>query len=212
MNLILFGAPGAGKGTQSGFLIKRNGMLQISTGDLLRTAIKNQTKLGLDAKSYISEGRLVPDELVINLVRETLVNIESNFILDGFPRTVVQAEALQKLLDELQLKVKAAIFLEVPYNVLLGRLSGRRVCRSCASVYHVESKPTLAAGVCDQCGGEVVQREDDKESVIANRLKTYEEFTLPLKNYFKQTGQYAEVDGSQEEETVYKSIKNLMNL
>jgi adenylate kinase len=94
----------------------------------------------------------------------------------------------------------------------LGRLSGRRVCRSCAAVYHIDSKPSRAAGVCDQCGGEVVQREDDKEEVIANRLKTYEEFTLPLKNYFKQTGQYAEVDGSQEEETVYKSIKNLMNL
>jgi adenylate kinase len=212
LNLILFGAPGAGKGTQSGLLIQRNGMLQISTGDLLRSSMKNQTALGLEAKSYISDGRLVPDDLVINLVRETLATTKSNFILDGFPRTVVQAEALQKLLDELRLKVKAAIFLEVPYKILLGRLSGRRVCKNCAAVYHVESKPTRAAGVCDQCGGQVIQRDDDKEEVIANRLKTYEEFTMPLKNYFKQTGQYAEVDGNQEEETVYKSIKKLMNL
>lgn len=212
MNLILFGAPGAGKGTQSSLLIQRDKMVQISTGDLLRAAMKNQTALGLQAKGYMSEGKLVPDELVIGLVREVLLGIKANFILDGFPRTVGQAEALQKLLNEIGQKVHSAVFLEVPYQTLLTRLSGRRVCKGCGAVYHIASKPTQKVGVCDTCGGEVIQREDDKEEVIANRLKTYEEFTMPLKNYFKQTGQYAEVNGNQDEESVYKSIKKIMNL
>lgn len=210
MNIILFGAPGAGKGTQSSLLIERDKMTQISTGDLFRAAIKNQTDLGKKAQTFMDKGELVPDSIVIGMVEEVLAKGNSSFILDGFPRTVPQAEALDELLNKLHLKVDKAIFLEVPYKVLMGRLTGRRVCKSCGTVYHIESKPTSKEGVCDVCGGQVVQRNDDKEEVIGNRLKAYEEFTMPLKNFYKKTGQYTEVDGDRESEEVYKSIKALM--
>jgi len=211
LNLILFGAPGAGKGTQSELLIKRDTMTQISTGDLFRAAIKNQTELGKKAQAFMDKGELVPDSIVIGMVEEVLSKGNSSFILDGFPRTVPQAEALDQLLQKLHLKVDKAIFLEVPNRILMGRLTGRRVCKTCATVYHIESKPSKVEGVCDKCGGAVVQRNDDKEEVIGNRLKAYEEFTMPLKNYYKKTGQYAEVDGNRDTEEVYKSIKALMN-
>ncbi len=211
MNIILFGAPGAGKGTQSAILIERNQMKQISTGDLFRAAIKNKTELGLKAQSYMDKGELVPDSIVIGMVEEVLKTDDGSFILDGFPRTVTQAEALDGLLNKIQMNIGKAIFLEVPYQTLLKRLTGRRVCKSCATVYHIESKPTVKVGVCDSCGGEVVQRNDDKEDVIANRLKAYEEFTMPLKNYYKETGLYVEVDGNRDTENVYKSIRALMS-
>lgn len=210
MNLILFGAPGAGKGTQSELLIKRENMSQISTGDLFRAAIKNQTELGKKAQAFMDKGELVPDSIVIGMVEEVLTKGNSSFILDGFPRTVPQAEALDELLKKLHIKVDKAIFLEVPNKILMGRLTGRRVCKTCGTVYHIESKPTAKEGLCDKCGGAVVQRNDDKEEVIGNRLKAYEEFTMPLKNYYKKTGQYAEVDGNRDTEEVYKSIKALM--
>ena len=211
MNIILFGAPGAGKGTQSSLLVERDLMTQISTGDLFRAAIKNKTEMGVKAQSYMDKGELVPDSIVIGMVEEVLKKGNNSFILDGFPRTVTQAEALDGLLNKLQVKIGKAIFLEVPYGVLLKRLTGRRVCKSCNTVYHIESKPTKKEGVCDSCGGEVVQRNDDKEDVIANRLKAYEEFTMPLKNYYKKTGLYVEVDGNRDTENVYKSIRALMS-
>ena len=210
MNIILFGAPGAGKGTQSSLLIERDKMTQISTCDLFRAAIKNQTELGKKAQGYMDRGELVPDSIVIGMVEEVLSRGAGAFILDGFPRTVPQAEALDELLKRLQLKIGKAIFLEVPYRTLMGRLTGRRVCKSCGAVYHIESKPPHKDGVCDQCGGGVVQRNDDKEEVIGNRLKAYEEFTMPLKNYYKRMGQYSEIDGNRETEEVYRSIKALM--
>ena len=211
MNIILFGAPGAGKGTQSSLLVERDLMTQISTGDLFRAAIKNKTEMGVKAQSYMDKGELVPDSIVIGMVEEVLKKGNNSFILDGFPRTVTQAEALDGLLNKLQVKIGKAIFLEVPYGVLLKRLTGRRVCKSCNTVYHIESKPTKKEGVCDSCGGEVVQRNYDKEDVIANRLKAYEEFTMPLKNYYKKTGLYVEVDGNRDTENVYKSIRALMS-
>ncbi len=211
MNIILFGAPGAGKGTQSSLLIERDNMTQISTGDLFRAAIKNKTELGVKAQSYMDKGELVPDSIVIGMVEEVLRKGVGSIILDGFPRTVNQAEALDGLLNKLQVKIGKAIFLEVPYDSLLKRLTGRRVCKVCGTVYHIESKPTAKAGACDSCGGEVVQRNDDKEDVIAKRLKTYEEFTMPLKNYYKETGLYVEVDGDRDTEKVYKSIHALMS-
>lgn len=210
MNIILFGAPGAGKGTQSSLLIENDNMTQISTGDLFRAAIKNQTELGRRAQAFMDKGELVPDEIVISMVEEVLSKGNSSFILDGFPRTVPQAEALEKLLHKLNLKIDKAIFLEVPYEILSSRLTGRRVCKSCGAVYHIESKPPQKEGVCDVCQGSVIQRNDDKAEVIDNRLRAYEEFTMPLKNYYKKTGQYTEVDGNRDSEEVYKSIKSLM--
>lgn len=207
MNLILFGPPGAGKGTQSELLIARQGMKHISTGDLFRSAIKDGTKLGQEAKSYLDAGKLVPDSVTIGLVEEVLSKpSEKGFILDGFPRTVVQAEALAKMMKALELKLDRVVFLEVPLNMLLKRLTGRRVCKSCGAVYHVESKPPKKDDVCDVCGGAVVQRPDDKEDVIRTRLEAYEQSTRPLKDYYKAGGPYVEVDGMGATEEVYGRI------
>ncbi len=211
MNIILFGAPGAGKGTQSSLLVEREGMTQISTGDLFRAAIKNKTELGQKAQTYMDKGELVPDSIVIGMVEEVLQKKPGSIILDGFPRTVAQAEALDVLLNKLQVRLGKAIFLEVPYEILFKRLTGRRVCKGCGAVYHIESKPSKLVGICDLCGGEVVQRNDDKEEVIANRLKAYEEYTMPLKNYYKKMSLYVEVNGNQDTENVYKSIHALLS-
>ncbi len=208
MNIVLFGAPGAGKGTQSSLLVEREGMVQISTGDLLRAAIKNRTSLGLEAQKFMDQGQLVPDSVVIGMVDEVLAGIGSkSFILDGFPRTVAQAEALGKILLQRKAEIGRAIFLEVPREELLLRLTGRRVCKSCGAVYHIRSKPTKVAGVCDSCGGEVVQRNDDKEDVIATRLKAYEDNTAPLRAYFRNLGRYTELNGNQEAKVVFELIK-----
>ncbi len=213
MNLILFGPPGAGKGTQSELLIKRMNMRQISTGDLFRAAIKNQTPLGQEAKGYLDAGKLVPDSVTIGLVREVLSQLKGqSFILDGFPRNVAQAEALEKLLKELDLKVDKSLFLEVPLDQLLGRLAGRRVCKNCGAVYHVQSKPSKRDGVCDACGGPVVQRPDDKEEVVRTRLETYEASTKPLKDYYKAKGPYVEVNGLGTSEEVYERISKVLQV
>ena len=209
MNLILFGPPGAGKGTQSALLVERQQMKQISTGDLFRAAIKNQTALGKEAKGYLDAGKLVPDSVTIGLVEEELGGLNGkHFILDGFPRNVAQATALESLLTKLALKIDRVVFMEVPLTLLLGRLTGRRVCRNCATVYHVESKPPKKEGICDVCGGEVYQRADDKEDVIRTRLEAYETSTRPLKDYYKAKGSalYKEVDGTGTTEQVFERV------
>lgn len=210
MNVILFGAPGAGKGTQSELLIQRQGMTQISTGDLFRAAIKGQTDLGKKAQEYMDKGQLVPDSIVIGMVEEVLQKGVKNFILDGFPRTVAQAQALDELLVKMNLSIGRAIFLEVPMKILMDRLTGRRVCKNCGAVYHIVSKPTKTEGKCDACGGEVIQRNDDKAEVIETRLKTYEEFTSPLKEFYKKAGKYTELDGNRGTEEVYKEIEKII--
>lgn len=212
MNIVLFGAPGAGKGTQSSLLVDRMGMVQISTGDLFRAAIKNKTALGQKAQSYMDKGELVPDSIVIGMVDEVLAKLgNKSFILDGFPRTSAQAEALRTILQQRGLEIGKAVFLEVPREELLGRLTGRRVCKSCGAVYHVKAKPPKVAGVCDVCGNEVIQRNDDKEEVIATRLKTYEENTFPLRTYFKELNKYVEVNGAQDTETVFSNIRKVIS-
>ena len=211
MNIVLFGAPGAGKGTQSSLLVEKLGMVQISTGDLFRAAIKNKTDLGKKAQGYMDKGELVPDSIVIGMVDEVLAKLgNKSFILDGFPRTRAQAEALGTILQQRDLSIGKAIFLEVSKEELLSRLTGRRVCKSCGAVYHVKSKPAKVAGICDLCGGEVIQRNDDQENVIATRLKTYEENTLPLRAYFKEQGRYVEVDGARDTEVVFSNLAKLI--
>lgn len=210
MNIVLFGAPGAGKGTQSELLISQLGMFQISTGDLFRAAIKNKTELGTKAQQFMDQGQLVPDEIVIGMVSEVLDKGVKNFILDGFPRTVAQAVALDDLLKNKNLSIDRAIFLEVPTEILMGRLTGRRVCKNCGAVYHVDSKPSKNAGICDACGGEVIQRNDDKAEVIGNRLKAYNEFTSPLKEFYQSAGKFVMVDGNRSTERVFEDIKNLL--
>lgn len=204
MNIVLFGPPGAGKGTQSALLVEKKQMRHISTGDLLREAIKNQTPLGLQAKSIVDAGKLVPDEIMIGIVQEVLKGLKGqNFILDGFPRTVPQAEALEVALKNFGLKIGKALFLEVPRQDLLRRLTGRRVCQSCGATYHVDTKPTKREGICDVCGGAVVQRKDDHESVIGTRLEAYDKSTAPVKDYFAKAGALAEINGVGSTEEVY---------
>lgn len=210
MNIVLFGAPGAGKGTQSELLISKLGMHQISTGDLFRAAIKNKTSLGVKAQEFMDKGQLVPDSIVIGMVDEVLGPNVKDFILDGFPRTVAQATALEELLSKKNLSIDKAIFLEVPTEILMGRLTGRRVCKSCGAVYHIDSKPSKVDGKCDNCGGDVVQRNDDKAEVIGTRLSAYNEFTSPLKAFYAEAGKFVMVDGNRSTERVFEDIKNLL--
>ncbi len=186
-------------------------MTQISTGDLFRAAIKNKTELGIRAQSYMDKGQLVPDTIVIGMVEEVLKSGVKNFILDGFPRTVPQAEALDGLLNKLCLSISKAIFLEVPKVELMSRLTGRRVCKNCGAVYHEISRPPKTEGICDSCGGQVVQRSDDKAEVIEARLKSYDEYTSPLKDYYMKSHKYVEVNGKREAEDIFLDLKKLIS-
>ncbi len=207
MNLILFGPPGAGKGTQSALLVEREGYSHLSTGDLLRDAVRRGTPLGLEAKSYMDSGALVPDSLVIRMVEEALTALKGKFILDGFPRNVVQAETLEKVLPKCGKRVDRALFVEVPDSVLASRLTGRRVCKGCGAVFHLVSAPTKKVGVCDRCGGELYQRKDDHEDVIANRLEAYHSETSPLKEYYGKLGKLVVVKGEGKKEEIYNRIE-----
>lgn len=197
MNLILLGPPGAGKGTQAKMLIDAYGIPQISTGDMLREAVKNQTALGMEAKKFMDSGRLVPDEVVIGLAKDRIAqpDCEKGFMLDGFPRTVPQAEALDKVLDGMDKKIDHVISIEVPNSELLGRLTGRRTCKACGQGYHVMFDPPKQEGVCDKCGGELYQRDDDNQETVSNRLKVYESQTEPLIDYYKAKGLLRPIDG-----------------
>ncbi len=212
MNVILFGPPGAGKGTQSALMVEKLGMAHISTGDLFRENMKNETPLGKKAKEYVDSGALVPDQVVIDMVDDVLQKLGGkSFILDGFPRTVPQAEALEALLKKNSMNIEKAVFFEVPQNILLGRLTGRRVCKNCGATYHIEFKPTAKEGVCDSCGSDqVVQRKDDSEDVIQTRLDAYDKSTAPLKEYFQKTGQFVSIDGLGETDKVFSEIKSVV--
>ena len=186
MKLIFLGAPGAGKGTQAEIVSERYNILAISTGALLREAMANGTELGVKAKSYMDGGSLVPDEVVIGIIKERLAadDCKNGFILDGFPRTVDQAKAL----DEMNIKMDCVVSIEVEDDVIIARLGGRRLCGKCGSSYHVEYKPTAVAGVCDKCKGELITRADDKPEVIKSRLDVYHEQTEPLKDFYAAKG------------------------
>lgn len=196
MNLILLGAPGAGKGTQAEVICSTLNIPAISTGNILREAIKNGTALGMEAKTYMDGGKLVPDEIVINILKERLSadDCAGGFILDGFPRTVPQAEAL----DKMGVRIDKVVDIEVADEKIMQRLSGRRVCESCGASYHLEYKPSKAEGVCDKCGGKTVQRKDDHPDTIKERLHIYHEQTEPLKDYYLKTGKLVVVEGQEE--------------
>lgn len=212
MNLLLFGAPGAGKGTQSALLVERRGYRHISTGDLFRAAIKNETALGLEAKKYMDKGELVPDSIVIGMVDEELQTLQGqSFILDGFPRTVPQADALDNLLKESAMKIDKAIFLEVPREQIVKRLSGRRMTPDGKHVYHVEYAPPKVAGICDVTGEKLIQRNDDKEEVIERRLEAYDSSTKPLKDYYRKKGNLVELNGVGSAEEVYSRISQALD-
>lgn len=198
MNVILFGPPGSGKGTQAQFIVERYAIPQISTGDMLRSAVKAKTPLGNIAKSIMDAGGLVPDDVVLGLVKDRVSQADCafGFILDGFPRTIPQADALISLLDGIGKKINFVISLEVDNEELIRRLSGRRTCPTCGKGYHVVYNKPETEGVCDSCGTVLVQREDDSESTVTNRLNVYEEQTASLKSYFDNLGVLYSVSGS----------------
>lgn len=212
MKLILLGPPGAGKGTQSKTLMDRFSIPQISTGDILRAAVKIQTAMGLKAKAFMDAGALVPDEVVIGIVRDRLQekDCEQGFILDGFPRTVPQADALQQVLVDLGKELDVVISLRVDNEALVERLTGRRTCSACGRGYHVRFDPPRVEGVCDDCGGVLLQRDDDREETIRQRLQVYDRQTSPLIAYYQGRDLLAEVDGMAAIDDVQQQIMRLL--
>lgn len=212
MRLVFLGAPGVGKGTQADRIAAEYGVPKISTGDLLRDAVRNQTGLGLEAKAYMDQGKLVPDAVVIGLVREKLndPSVAKGFILDGFPRTVPQAEALGQVLSERGIALDRVINFQVSRADVVRRLSGRRSCPKCQATFHVEFAPSKLGGVCDRCGETLVQRSDDKPDAIETRLKVYEEQTAPLINFYERQRMLSHLDGGGAVETVYQNLTKLL--
>jgi adenylate kinase len=208
-NLILLGPPGAGKGTQAGRIVEEYGIPHVSTGDILRGAVKNQTQMGLEAKKYMDAGELVPDSVVIGIVKDRLQEPDTakGFLMDGFPRTIPQAEALDAALDGLRRAVTKTIVVLVDEEELVRRLSGRRICRVCQTPFHVVFNPPKKEGVCDKCGGELYQRDDDSEATVRNRLEVYRNQTEPLIDYYDQGGLVARIDGAQSPEKVYEDVR-----
>ena len=209
MNIILMGPPGAGKGTQAANLVKEYGLTHISTGDIFRKALKEQTKYGVIAKYFMQFGHLVPDDYTIQMVREYLQENEfpNGFILDGFPRTIIQARELESIAKEFEFTIDAVINLEIELDRLIPRLSGRRTCKECGASYHIEYNPPKQEGICDNCGGELYQRPDESEEAVKVRLDTYEKQTSPLIDYYTVKGQITNINGDQSMEDVFKDIK-----
>lgn len=212
MQLLMMGPPGAGKGTQAAKLVKKFSIPQISTGDMFRAAVKEGTPLGKQAKACMDAGKLVPDEVTIGIVRERLSkdDCQNGFILDGFPRTVEQADALKKILDELGKTLTRVLNIHVPAEDLIERAVGRRICKSCGATYHVKFNPPKGS-TCDACGGELYQRADDNEATMKNRLGVYEASTRPLIDYYKSAGIYTEIDGRQPIDKVTEDLVNVLS-
>ena len=213
MHILLMGPPGAGKGTQAAELVKAFAIPHISTGDMFRAAIKGGTELGKLANSYIKDGKLVPDEVTIGIVRERLAkdDCKKGFILDGFPRTVEQAEALNGILQDLGLSLTRVLNINVPAADLIARAVGRRICKKCGATYHVKFNPPKQDGICDECGSELFQRADDTEETMKNRLSVYEASTKPLIDYYEKAGVYTEVDGRQAIDKVTAELIAVLN-
>lgn len=213
MDLILLGLPGSGKGTQAEYITETYGVTHISTGDIFRAALKNETPLGLEAKAYMDSGNLVPDELTNDIVKERLQedDVKDGFLLDGYPRTIVQSEALRANLANLGRKLDAVIYLNVPEEVLMERLTGRYICSNCGATYHKLFNPTKVEGVCDNCGGtEFHQREDDKPETVRKRIEVNAGQTQDLIEFYQEENILLEVDGNQEPEAVFAEIAELL--
>ena len=208
INIILLGPPGAGKGTQATMLVNQFRIPHISTGDMLREAIKQKTALGIKAKAFMDAGHLVPDEVTIGIVKERLnaTDCTVGFLLDGFPRTIPQADALTVILGQLGRSLDAVINIEVPKDVLFKRMTGRRICTECGASYHIQYNPPRKPNYCDQCGNELYQRSDDSEDTVVNRLKVYEKQTEPLATYYMLKGLLKTINGDQELDRVFEDI------
>ena len=212
MKIIMLGAPGAGKGTQAKRIAEKYVIPHISTGDIFRANIKNGTELGTKAKEYMDQGLLVPDELTCDLVMDRIQqdDCKNGFVLDGFPRTIPQAEALDQALNKIGQKMDFAVDVDVPDENIVNRMGGRRACLSCGATYHVEFNPTKAEGVCDACGAQTVLRDDDKPETVQKRLTVYHDQTQPLIDYYKNQGILKSVDGTQPMEAVFQAIIGIL--
>src|SRR4030042_3367553 len=214
MRIVLLGAPGAGKGTQAKKLIEKNGIPQISTGDLLRAAVSAGTALGKEAKSYMDKGELVPDSVVLGMVGERLKqdDCKKGYILDGFPRNTAQAEALDKMLAALNMSLTGAVSVDVPFEDLMKRLTGRRTCKACGQMYNIYFNAPKKEGACDKCGGELFQRDDDKEETIKKRLEVYNAQTAPLMDYYGKKGTGKAVQGTGNIDDIFKKVCEVLAL
>jgi len=212
MNLVLFGPPGAGKGTQAQYIVEKFALPQISTGDLLRAAVKAQLPLGLKAKEIMDAGGLVPDEVVLGIVKDRLAEADcvNGFVLDGFPRTIPQAQELSNMLRAIGRQIDSVISLELADSEIVQRISGRRTCSACGRGYHVVNAPALRDGVCDACGAELIQRADDSEEAVKNRLKVYAQQTAPLKSYYAEQGVLCSVDGTASIQAIQSQIEAII--
>lgn len=212
MKLIMLGPPGGGKGTQTQKLCSEFGMIQISTGDILREAIKNGTSLGVKANCYVSKGELVPDDVMLGIIEEKLFSKDApvSYILDGFPRTVAQAEGLGKLFDDHGARLDPIILLEADTRIIVERLSSRRICRNCNAVYNLLTNPPKQEGICDACGGELFQRDDDRIDTITRRLEVYSRQTEPLVEFYKKSGKLRVVEAIGTPDEVYQRIKKVL--
>jgi adenylate kinase len=214
MRIVLLGAPGAGKGTQAKKLIERHSMPQLSTGDLLRAAVAAGTPLGMEAKGFMDRGELVPDRVVLGMMEARLRqdDCKAGFILDGFPRNTAQAEALDKLLQSLNMPLDAALSVDVPFEDLMKRLTGRRTCRACGQMYNIYFSPSSKEGICDKCGGELYQRDDDREETIKKRLEVYNEKTAPLMAYYQAKGILKPVKGTGSIDEIFGLVLKALGL
>lgn len=212
MNLVLLGPPGAGKGTQAVKIVEKYGIPQISTGDIFRKNIKEGTPLGIEAKAYMDKGELVPDELVIKIATRRLLedDCKNGFMLDGFPRTVHQAEELDKFLEAHEKKIDKVLDIDVPKEELIERLAGRRVCKSCGASYHIKNMIPKKEGVCDGCGGQLYQRSDDTVETVENRIDVYNKQTKPLVDYYIKKGNIEHIDGTTGLQNVFKTIVTIL--
>lgn len=212
MKIIMLGAPGAGKGTQAKMIADKYQVPHVSTGDIFRANIKNGTELGMEAKKYMDQGLLVPDELTVKILLDRVAqdDCKNGYVLDGFPRTIPQAEVLDKALTELEDKIDYAINVDVPDENIIKRMSGRRACLSCGATYHIEHIPPKKEGICDRCGSELVLRDDDKEETVKNRLDVYHKQTQPLIDFYTEKGVLKEVDGTRSMEEVFQAITEIL--
>ncbi len=212
MKIIMLGAPGAGKGTQAKKIAAKYSIPHISTGDIFRANIKNGTELGKKAKTFMDQGLLVPDELVVDLVVDRVAqdDAKNGYVLDGFPRTIPQAEALDKALEAINDKVDYAINVDVPDENIINRMSGRRACVSCGGTYHIKYAPTKVEGICDACGGELVLRDDDKPETVKKRLDVYHEQTQPLIDYYNKKNILVDIDGTKDMTEVFDAIVKVL--
>jgi adenylate kinase len=212
MNIIFLGGPGSGKGTQAEAVTKRFAIPQMSTGDMLRASVASKTELGLKAKAFMDKGELVPDEVVLGLVRERLKkdDAKNGFLLDGFPRNVQQAEELNKILSGMNRKIRKVIYLNVPEDLLVKRLSGRRTCKKCGEIYNIYFNKPKEEGKCTKCGGELFQRSDDNEATITNRLQVFTKQTAPLLDYYRKTGELAEIKADMAIDEIGTGIKKAL--